>query len=103
MIEIGSPGNKSSRNGLNAFVYKAREALAAGMHLLIIDLFPPGALQPSGIHKAIWAEDCDENYALPGDKPLTCVAYLAGAGAEAFIDFLAVSQLLPANAALFEL
>ena len=95
MIEIVSPGNKSSRNGLNAFVYKAREALAAGVHLLIIDLLPPSPLQPLGIHKAIWAEDCGKDYAPPPDKPLACVAYLAGCGAEAFIDFLAVSKPLP--------
>src|SRR5262249_37823565 len=49
MVEIVSPGNKNNQNGLNAFVRKAREALAAGIHLLLVDLFPPSARDPQGI------------------------------------------------------
>lgn len=95
MIEIVSPGNKSSQTGLNAFVHKAREALAADVHLSLVDLFPPGPRDPQGIHQAIMGDDCGDEYALPADKPLTCVAYVAGTGSEAFIDFLAVGQSLP--------
>jgi hypothetical protein len=95
MIEIVSPGNKSSQTALNAFVRKAREALSAGVHLSLVDLFPPGPRDPAGIHRAVWGEDCDDKYALPPDKPLTCVSYVAGTGAEAFIDFLRVGQPLP--------
>jgi hypothetical protein len=54
MIEVVSPGNKNSQTGLDAFVRKARGALAAGVHLLVIDLFPPGPRDPQGIHRAIW-------------------------------------------------
>src|SRR5205085_9861380 len=84
MVGIVSPGNKNNQNGLNAFVRKAREALAAGVHLLLIDLFPPSSRDPQGIPRAVWGEDCGEDYALPEDKPLTCVAYIGGAGPEAF-------------------
>jgi hypothetical protein len=89
------PGNKNNQNGLDAFVRKAREALAAGIHLLVIDLFPPGARDPQGIHGAVWGEDCGADYVLPEDKPLTCAAYVGGAGAEAFIELVAVGDLLP--------
>ena len=41
LVEIVSPGNKASERDLKAFVQKARDALAAGVHLLIVDLFPP--------------------------------------------------------------
>jgi hypothetical protein len=95
MIEIVSPGNKSSQMGLNAFTRKAREALAAGVHLLLADLFPPGPRAPSGIHQAIWGDDSGDKYALPADRPLSCVSYMAGADGEAFIDFLRVGQPLP--------
>jgi hypothetical protein len=95
MVEIVSPGNKNNRNGLNAFVSKAREALAAGVHLLVIDLFPPSSRDPQGIHRAVWGDDCDEGYALPADKPLTCVAYVGGSSAEAFIELIAVGDPLP--------
>jgi hypothetical protein len=95
MVEVVSPGNKNSQNGLNAFVRKAREALAAGVHLLLVDLFPPSVRDPEGIHLAVWGEDCGPDYALPADKPLTCVAYVGGAGAEAFIEPVAVGDPLP--------
>ncbi|MBY0521756.1 MAG: DUF4058 family protein [Gemmataceae bacterium] len=95
MVEIISPGNKNNQNGLNAFVRKAHEALAAGIHLLLVDLFPPGPRDPQGIHRAVWGDDCGADYALPAEKPLTCVAYVGGAGAEAFIEPVAVGDALP--------
>ncbi|MHB1423399.1 MAG: DUF4058 family protein [Gemmataceae bacterium] len=95
MVEIVSPGNKNSQNGLNAFVRKAREALASGVHLLLIDLLPPSSRDPRGIHGAVWGEDCDADFALPEDKPLTCVAYVGGSAAEAFIELFAVGDNLP--------
>src|SRR5262245_32824947 len=95
MVEIVSPGNKNNLNGLNAFVRKAREALAAGVHLLLIDLFPPSVRDPLGIHGAVWGEDCGADYAVPPDKPLTCVAYVGGPAAEAFLEFAAIGDRLP--------
>ncbi len=95
VVEIVSPGNKNNQNGLNAFVRKAHEALAAGIHLLLIDLFPPSSHDPQGIHGAVWGEDCSSDYALPADKPLTCVAYVGGPAAEAFIELVSVGDTLP--------
>ncbi len=95
MVEIISPGNKNNQNGLNAFVRKARDALSAGIHLLLIDLFPPSSRDPQGIHGAVWGEDCPTAYALPDDKPLTCVSYIGGAAAEAFIEFAGFGDVLP--------
>ena len=95
MVEIVSPGNKNNQNGLNAFVREAREALAAGIHLLLVDLFPPSVRDPQGMHRAVWGDDCGEDYAPPADQPLTCVAYVGGAGAEAFIEPVAVGDTLP--------
>jgi hypothetical protein len=95
VVEVVSPGSKNSRNGLDAFVRKAREALAAGIHLLIVDLFPPGRRDPQGIHRAVWGEDEDDTFTLSDDKPLTCVAYIGGPAAEAFIEPAAVGDALP--------
>jgi hypothetical protein len=95
MVEIVSPGNKSDQNGLSAFGSKAQEALAAGIHLLIIDLFPPTPRDPQGIHPVVWGGDRGAGYALPADKSLTCAAYIGGPGAEAFIDLVAVGDALP--------
>src|SRR3954469_12879615 len=41
VIEIVSPGNKNSRHALRSFVRKAADLLRQGVHLLVVDLFPP--------------------------------------------------------------
>jgi hypothetical protein len=94
-VEILTPGNKNNQNGLNAFVRKAQETLAAGIHLLLVDLFPPGPRDPQGIHRAVWGDDCGPDYALPDDESPTCVSYIGGADAEAFVELLAVGDALP--------
>ena len=69
-FEIVSPGNKSSQFAMRSFVDKAIRLLDAGIHLLILDLLPPGPRDPQGIHGAIWSEMSDENdFRLPPDDP----------------------------------
>ena len=94
VLEIVSPGNKSSRQRLRAFVEKAENLLRAGIHLLIVDLFPPGARDPQGIHKAVWDQFLDNDFELPFDQPLTLAAYTGGPWAEAFIEPTAVDAPL---------
>lgn len=95
MIEIVSPGNKSSRHALRAFVEKAIDFLDAGIHLLIIDLFPPGRRDPQGSHAAIWSEIEEHSFALPVDKPLTLAAYSAGSSIRAYVEAVSVGAELP--------
>lgn len=92
LIEIVSPGNKSSRHGINDFVEKAVESLYRGYHLLIVDLFPPGPRDPNGIHARIWGEFADDDYAQPVDEPLTLVAYSAGSPKRAYVEPTAVGR-----------
>ncbi len=95
IIEIVSPGNKDSRHALRAFARKAVEFLEAGVHLLIVDLFPAGRRDPQGIHKAIWDRLHDEPFTLPPDKPLTVVAYAVGTETVAYVEPVAVGDSLP--------
>lgn len=95
MIEIVSPGNKSSRHGLRAFVDKAVSVLRTGIHLVILDLFPPGSRDPQGIDKAIWDEFVDNDFALPSNERLTLVSYIGGPFPEAFIEPTNVGAALP--------
>src|SRR5262249_29933278 len=95
IVEIVSPGNKNTRHSLRAFVDKAVEFMRAGIHLLVIDLFPPGPRDPQGIHKAIWDEFEEEEIELPPDKPLTLASYDAGPMNRAYVDFIAVGDGLP--------
>jgi Protein of unknown function (DUF4058) len=95
MLEIVSPGNKSSRHGLRSFVEKAAEVLRAGIHLLIVDLFPPGPRDLQGVDKAVWDEFADSDFSLSPDKPLTLASYIGGPTKEAFVEPVTVGQKLP--------
>jgi hypothetical protein len=95
VIEIVSPGNKSGRAFLRDFVNKAIAFLRSGIHLQIIDLFPPTPRDPQGIHKAIWEELKDEPFELPADQPLTLVSYENSDSLTAHIETAAVGQPLP--------
>jgi len=94
VLEIVSPGNKTGRDGFRAFVNKACELLEQRIHLLI-DPFPPSKRDPEGLHAAIWAEVTDEEFHLPGDKPLTLVSYQTGLITRAYIEPIAVGDPLP--------
>jgi hypothetical protein len=95
VIEIVSPGNKSGRAAVRDFVEKAMAFLRAGIHLLIVDLFPPGPRDPHGIHKAIWDEFREEPFELPPDQTRTVVGYDAGEPLTAYVETLGVGEALP--------
>jgi len=93
-VEVVSPGNKSGRAAVRSFVEKAAELLERRIHLLILDLHPPGRRDPQGIHGLIWEEISGEEYAAPPDKPLTLAAYESSLTTRAFVEPLAVGDLL---------
>lgn len=95
MVEIVSPGNKASRHALRSFVAKACELLEHRIHLLIVDPFPPSPRDPNGVHAAIWEEVEDDAFSLPADKPLTLVAYECDLTTRAYIEPVAVGDVLP--------
>lgn len=94
LLEILSPGNKSSRLAFRSFLEKSVAALAHGYHLLLIDLQPPSSRDPQGIHGALWEDISDTSYVAPADKPLTLVSYSAGPTTEAYVDPVAVGDPL---------
>src|ERR1700686_5061645 len=73
MIEVLSPGNKSSRHAIRSFLDKATAALDGGIHLLLVDVHPPGPRDPHGIHAALMNEIGTEDYLLSSDNSLTVV------------------------------
>jgi len=95
IIEIVSPGNKNNRHAIRSFVEKTLDFLRQGIHVLIIDLFPPGTRDPQGIHKLIWDELREEPFEFPPDKSLTLAAYTAGVPKKAYVEPVAVGDALP--------
>jgi len=74
VVEVVSAANKT-RHGLPAFVTKAVKLLDAGVHLLVLDLLPPGRYDPFGIHAAVWEAVGGDPAAAAFEKPLTLAAY----------------------------
>jgi len=96
MIEILSPGNKSSRHAIRSFIDKAIAALDGGINLLLIDVHPPGPRDPAGIHGALLSEIGSDDYTLPAARPLTAAAYVGGGTEiEAFVSHFAVGEPIP--------
>ena len=93
MVELMSPGNKSGEHAFDKFVEKTLEALHQGIHLLVIDPFPPTARDPQGVHAAIWGE-LGGTFTPPADKPLTLAAYTAGLPRRAYVEPFAVGDAL---------
>ncbi len=94
MVEVVSPGNKSSRHTMQSFVTKACELLSRGIHLLILDVHPPGPRDPEGVHGAIWENFSGQSYTAPTDKPLTLAGYEAELATRAYVKQIAVGDVL---------
>jgi Protein of unknown function (DUF4058) len=95
VIEILSPGNKDSRAALRDFVEKTVDFLRQGVHLLIVDLFPPTPRDPYGIHKVIWDEIEEENFAFPKGKDRILASYETGGERAAYVEPVTVGDDLP--------
>lgn len=94
MIEIVSPGNKSGRKAVSEFVDKACMLLKNGIHLLVLDVLPPGSSNPQGMHGEIW--EALEG-ALPDDlgNPFVFSSYEADVGVRAFAEAVDLGDALP--------
>lgn len=96
LIEIVSPGNKAGTDAFDLFVRKAIRALDEGWHLLIVDLLPPSPRDPQGLHGALWPQVGGKpSYQAPADKPLTLAAYEAAFPKHAYVEPIAVGDVLP--------
>jgi hypothetical protein len=97
LIEIVSPANKDRPLHVENFARKAVDALDAGVHVLLADLFPPGPHDPGGMHGVIVQrlEDSDDVYEVPPDEPATLASYAAGSTIEIEIEHVAVGAPLP--------
>lgn len=97
LIEIVSKANKDRESTVHDFVEKIVAALSQGIHVLMLDLIPPGPHDATGMHGAVWRViDEAEPYPMPDNKPLTLVSYIADAIPVAYIEPLASGAEMPA-------
>jgi len=95
VIEIVSPGNKDSRAALRDFIDKTIDFLRAGIHVLVVDLFPPTPRDPFGLHKAIWDEIVEEDFAFPEGKDRILASYETGNVRAAYVEPVGIGDKLP--------
>lgn len=95
VIEIVSPGNKDGRAALRDFAGKVFDLISQNVHVLMIDLFPPGPRDPSGLHKVIWDEIQEEPFEFPPGKDRLLASYECGEARTAFLEPVAVGDELP--------
>ncbi len=98
VIELVSPGNKDGMREFRNFIEKSQDYIASGIHLLVIDVFPPTKRDPQGIHRAIWDgfDDQGRVFEFPAGKDRTAVSYDAGEVEKvAYVEPLAVGDPIP--------
>lgn len=97
LVEIVSPANKDRKQHVTSFVNKMVAALELGIHILLIDLFPPGTHDPNGMHGAVWDRfEPNEDNTTPDDRPFALASYTGGKPVKAYASFVALGDALPA-------
>jgi hypothetical protein len=97
VIEIVSPSNKAKRDEFADLVGKSVQLLREGVHLLLIDPFPPTARDPHGLHAVVWKELTGKPFTPPAGKLLTLAAYRAAGDNTytAYVEPVAPGDRLP--------
>lgn len=95
-IEIVSPGNKDTAHAISQFVNKINDAIHQGLHVLVIDLFPPGKRDPQGLHQLIWEDmEEDEDVVLPEKENRLLASYESASVYTAYLETVGVGSALP--------
>jgi len=94
LLEIVSPANKDREISVRQFADKACRSLRAGLHVLLIDLFPPGPCDPAGMHGAVWYDMGGSEYHPRPDRPLTMASYESDILPKAYIEPTSVGASL---------
>jgi len=94
-VEIVSPGNKHSQFAFNKFLEKLEDSLTSGIHLLVVDLHPPGRWDPRGLHAAFWERRMGSAHGVTAEQRLGLSAYRSDVHPTAYFEPIAVGDELP--------
>jgi hypothetical protein len=94
-IEIVSPGNKQTPYAIAKFVEKINDALDQGIHVLIVDILPPGRFDPRGVHAALWEYRSGETHGVTAEEPLGLSAYRVDDVPRGYFERITVGLPLP--------
>ena len=94
VIEIVSPANKSSSREFRDFIGKACEFLTSGIHVLIVDPFPPKTRDPRGVPDAVWKWLVNERGPVIKPNARTMSSFVGAIPYKAFVEPFAVCDKL---------
>lgn len=97
LIEIVSPGNKDRSAAVEELANKLANALRQGIHVLLIDVLPPGPFDPHGLHAQVVSALAGETELTPITPlgPLVLASYAAGPEVRAYLEPWTVGEPLP--------
>jgi hypothetical protein len=95
VVEVLRPEVKAGDGEIRGFIESMAGLIVERVHVLVVDLFPPGRSDPQGIHKAIWDELEEEDFELPAEKRLIVAAYDSGPLPATYVEPVAVGDILP--------
>lgn len=95
LIEVVSPANKDRKAHARELAEKIVRSLESGIHVLLLDLLPPGRHDRHGLHGAVWSYFDTVVHEPPAEEKLALASY-AWKGTEpvVFLEPLAVGQPL---------
>ncbi len=95
VVEVVSPGDKASAARLQSLIGSIAVLVGRRVHVLLIDLFPPGPHDPRGVHNAIWDTIEPEERDIPVGRPLAVASYDSGSIVATYVEPMAVGEILP--------
>lgn len=97
VIETVRPDNKQSPAGVRRFAEKVAAYIESGVHVVVIDLLPPGDSDPRGIPGAVWEYFARKTFPTPtAAEPLSVTAFRSHTSwAETFLEPTAVGRTFP--------
>src|SRR5262245_21600472 len=93
MLEVIAPANKARASDVQEFLDKAESALGCGVHLLLVDLLPPGPHDPRGLPVALW-ERFSGSAELPPGEAVTLASFIAAKQPQVHLEHVAVGAPL---------
>lgn len=97
VVEIVSPGNKDRVEHVEELADKIDGLLRAGVHVMLIDLFPATTRDPQGIDAVVreFYSGPDQTYDAPPEPPPCVVSYCSALTIGVYFQPLAVGRGLP--------
>ena len=96
LLELASPANKDRRSSVEKFAQKVEDSVTSGVHVSVIDLFPPRRADgPGGLVGACAEALGFDGFEPVADKPLWTGSLEAGWKRHLYAEPLAVGDALP--------